>query len=88
MGSGIRPHSSHRCRSRRGESGSRRSARYRLAGLAGRRPDSAPMARILVTEKIADGGLERLRAAGHEVDVQLDLTPEQLARGGARAPTR
>jgi len=36
------------------------------------------MARILVTEKIADRGLEALRAAGHEVDLQLDLTPEQL----------
>lgn len=36
------------------------------------------MARILVTEKIADGGLDRLRAAGHEVDLQLDLSPEQL----------
>ena len=36
------------------------------------------MARILVTEKIADGGLDRLRAAGHDVDVQLDLTPETL----------
>ena len=32
------------------------------------------MARILVTEEIAEGGLDRLRAAGHEVDVQLDLT--------------
>jgi D-3-phosphoglycerate dehydrogenase / 2-oxoglutarate reductase len=52
--------------------------RYRLAGLVGGRPDSAPMARILVTEKIADGGLERLRSAGHEVDLQLDLSPEQL----------
>ncbi|HEX2784589.1 MAG TPA: phosphoglycerate dehydrogenase [Ilumatobacteraceae bacterium] len=31
------------------------------------------MARILVTEEIAEGGLDRLRAAGHEVDVQLDL---------------
>jgi D-3-phosphoglycerate dehydrogenase / 2-oxoglutarate reductase len=31
------------------------------------------MSRILVTEEIADGGLDRLRAAGHEVDVQLDL---------------
>lgn len=36
------------------------------------------MSRILVTEKIADPGLDRLRAAGHEVDVQLDLSPEQL----------
>jgi D-3-phosphoglycerate dehydrogenase / 2-oxoglutarate reductase len=33
-----------------------------------------PMARILVTEEIADGGLDRLRAAGHQVDVQLDLS--------------
>ena len=32
-----------------------------------------PMARILVTEDIAEGGLDRLRAAGHEVVVQLDL---------------
>jgi len=36
------------------------------------------MARILVTEKIADGGVDRLRQAGHTVDVQLGLTPEQL----------
>lgn len=36
------------------------------------------MARILVTEKISDGGLERLRQAGHEVDLQLGLTPEAL----------
>ena len=32
------------------------------------------MARILVTEEIAEGGLDRLRAAGHHVDVQLDLS--------------
>jgi D-3-phosphoglycerate dehydrogenase / 2-oxoglutarate reductase len=32
------------------------------------------MARILVTEEIAEGGLDRLRSAGHEVDVQLDLS--------------
>ncbi len=45
------------------------------------------MARILVTEKIADGGLDRLRAAGHEVDVQLELTPEELVEAvvGAHA---
>jgi D-3-phosphoglycerate dehydrogenase len=36
------------------------------------------MARILVTEEIADGGLERLRQAGHVVDIQLGLTHEQL----------
>ncbi len=45
------------------------------------------MARILVSEEIADGGLDRLRAAGHTVDVQLDLTPETLlvALKGAHA---
>ncbi|MBA3281533.1 MAG: phosphoglycerate dehydrogenase, partial [Acidimicrobiia bacterium] len=36
------------------------------------------MARVLVTEKIADGGLDALRAAGHEVDVQVGLSPEEL----------
>lgn len=36
------------------------------------------MARILVAEKIADSGLDRLKAAGHEVDIQLGLTPEEL----------
>jgi len=36
------------------------------------------MARILVTEKIADRGLDRLRAAGHDVDVQLDATADDL----------
>jgi D-3-phosphoglycerate dehydrogenase / 2-oxoglutarate reductase len=36
------------------------------------------MARILVTEEIADGGLDRLRAAGHTVDVAVGLEPAQL----------
>ena len=36
------------------------------------------MARILVTEPIAEGGLDRLRAAGHDVDVQVGPTPEEL----------
>jgi D-3-phosphoglycerate dehydrogenase len=36
------------------------------------------MARILVTEKIADGGLQQLRAAGHVVDVRLGLAPGEL----------
>ena len=36
------------------------------------------MARILVTEKIAESGLDRLREAGHEVDVQLGTSPEDL----------
>ncbi len=43
------------------------------------------MARILVTEEIADGGLDRLRAAGHEVDVQLDLSQLLTAIKGAHA---
>lgn len=36
------------------------------------------MARILVTEEIADGGLERLRTAGHDVDIQVGLSAEEL----------
>src|SRR3954451_7837571 len=36
------------------------------------------MARVLVTEEIAEGGLDRLRAAGHEVDVRLDVSAADL----------
>ena len=36
------------------------------------------MARVLITERIADGGIERLRQAGHTVDVKLDLSEEDL----------
>ena len=36
------------------------------------------MARILVTEAIAEGGLDRLRAAGHTVDVQEGLSADEL----------
>ncbi len=36
------------------------------------------MARILVTEKLAQSGLDAMAAAGHEVDVQLEWTPESL----------
>lgn len=36
------------------------------------------MARILVTEEIAEGGLERLRRAGHDVEVRSDLSAEEL----------
>ena len=36
------------------------------------------MARILVTEEIAEAGLGRLRAAGHEVDICLGLDDEGL----------
>ena len=36
------------------------------------------MARILVTEKIADTGLARLRDAGHEVVIRDGLSPDGL----------
>ena len=38
------------------------------------------MARILVTEEIAESGLDLLRADGHLVDVQLGLSAEELLR--------
>ncbi len=38
------------------------------------------MARILVTEEIADRGLDLLRSDGHEVDVRLGLSPEELLK--------
>jgi D-3-phosphoglycerate dehydrogenase len=45
------------------------------------------MARILVTEAIADSGLERLRRAGHQVDVREGLSPSDLLQAirGAHA---
>lgn len=36
------------------------------------------MSRVLVTEEIAEAGLQRLRDAGHEVDVQTGLSPDEL----------
>src|SRR3954468_6576132 len=36
------------------------------------------MNRVLVSEQLADSGLDAMRAAGLEVDVRLGLTPEQL----------
>ena len=36
------------------------------------------MARVLVTEKLAQKGLDLLAEAGHEVDVSLGLSPEEL----------
>jgi len=36
------------------------------------------VARVLVTEKIAQSGLDELAAAGHEVDVQEGLSPKEL----------
>ena len=49
------------------------------------------MARILVTEEIAEAGLGRLRAAGHEVDIRLGLDDEGLLdalQGAAALITR
>lgn len=45
------------------------------------------MARVLVTEEIAASGLDQLRHAGHQVDVQLGLSPDALvsAVAGAQA---
>jgi len=37
-----------------------------------------PVARVLVTEEIADSGLQKLRDAGHEVDIRLGLSPAEL----------
>lgn len=36
------------------------------------------MARVLVSEEIADSGLQQLRDAGHEVDIRLGLSPAEL----------
>ena len=39
------------------------------------------MGRVLVTEKLAQAGLDLMTAAGHQVDVQLGLSPEELVMG-------
>ena len=45
------------------------------------------MSRVLVSEEIAESGLQQLRNAGHEVDVRLGLSPAELidALQGAHA---
>lgn len=43
------------------------------------------MARVLVTETIATPGLDLLRDAGHDVDIQQGLSPEQLKEAIAEA---
>ena len=45
------------------------------------------MGRVLVTEKLAQPGLDLMAEAGHEVDVQLGLSPEELVAAivGAQA---
>jgi D-3-phosphoglycerate dehydrogenase len=45
----------------------------------------ARMARVLVTEEIAERGLDQLREAGHEVDVQLGLSGDDLVAAVAGA---
>ena len=41
--------------------------------------------RVLVAEELAERGLESMRAAGLDVDVQLGLSPEELS---TRCPAR
>jgi D-3-phosphoglycerate dehydrogenase / 2-oxoglutarate reductase len=43
------------------------------------------VARILVTEQLAESGLDLMRAAGHEVDVRTGLSPSQLLEAVAGA---
>ncbi len=43
--------------------------------------------RVLVTEKIADGGLQRLREAGHEVDIREGLSPRTNCSKWSSGPT-
>ncbi len=58
-----------------------------MIGFAGMLFRMTTPARVLVTEEIADNGLDQLRAAGHVVDVRLDLSPSDLVAAlvGARA---
>ena len=66
--------------------GTRLQSVTRVASGGGAAVGMASMARILVTEEIADGGLDRLRAAGHEVDVRAGLSPDELLDGRRRRP--
>ncbi len=58
-----------------------------MIGFAGMLFSMTTPARVLVTEEIAENGLDQLRAAGHVVDVRLDLSPSDLpaALVGAQA---
>lgn len=38
------------------------------------------MAQILITEAIADNGLELMRKAGHQVEIRQDLAPDELLK--------
>ena len=51
----------------------------RCSIVSGRRRLALPMAdRVLVAEPLAERGLDAMRAAGLEVDVQTGLSPEEL----------
>ena len=75
-----------RARRRRPGRGSRTLGRLRRRGLSdlalpvvcSLSSERFAVARVLVTEEIAESGLQKLRNAGHEVDIQLGLTPAQL----------
>ncbi len=43
------------------------------------------MPRVLITEKLADGGLARIAEAGHKVDERLGLSPDELIEAIAGA---
>ena len=43
-----------------------------------RRVELTAVPRVLVTEEIAERGLAGLRAAGYQVDVRLDVSPDDL----------
>ena len=64
-------------RRRRGWRGRRRRCSTERRESEGTRGES-PVARVLVTEKIAQRGLDLLAEAGHQVDVQQGLSPEEL----------
>src|SRR4051794_15095298 len=51
---------------------------YPLAGPSARQVELPPVPRVLVTEEIAERGLDGLRAAGCQVDVRLELSPDDL----------
>ena len=49
-----------------------------VGAIGGGSEETTVVARVLVTEKIAQSGLDLLAEAGHTVDVQEGLSPEQL----------
>ena len=43
------------------------------------------MARVLITEQLAQPGIELLRSKGHDVQISLDLSPDDLSAEIAEA---